>query len=125
MPKKRPISLALLSWCGIDLAGDIGPYTVYTNKNRKLVAFPRSPPKDPPTGAQLRQRYRFTLAIQNWNLLQASERTAWEELSLALSLPRTGLNVFIALSLNPDDASLQTAIDRTGIFVTPPPEIPR
>jgi hypothetical protein len=116
----RPINLNLLSWCGIDLAGDIGPLTVYTNRNRKLVAFPRSPPKEPPTPSQVRQRNRLSLAVQRWHLLPQATRDAWTGLATAIAIVMSGYNLYIGLSLNPDDDALATACNKTGIQVTPP-----
>jgi len=122
---RSPLLTNLLRVLGTWVGGDLGPFTLYTTRSRKLVWYPRSPPTMPASVAQRRQRDRFTLAVQRWRTLPASERVAWESLATQLGLVATGHNLYLHLALNYDAHSWQTAATKTGTLLLPPEVIPR
>src|SRR5216684_5549072 len=93
----------LLTVIGVYVAGDLGDLTVYTNKNGRIIWFPRSPPTKPPTEKQIAQRNRFKRARQNYDELSESDKESWEELCRLNHLDLTGQNAYLSLSLLPDD----------------------
>ncbi len=118
MTDPLPIPLSMLAF---DISGDLGPLTMYRNKNGRLVAFPRSPPKRQPTPAQLTQRKRFTDAMTAWNGLSIDEQLAYERVTLALSLPLTGLNLWIHFCLIHDSQAHTTLELQSGILLADSP----
>ena len=116
----RKFGKFLGSWVG----GDLGPFTLYTTRRRKLVWYPRSPPTTGPSPAQARQRDRFRLAIRRWNQLDQPTKNAWNELTLTLHLCAHGLDFWIHLSLRPDRQKWATIVANTGTTLTPPDWIP-
>lgn len=111
---------SILSYLGIWLSGDIGPITMYTNKNYKKVWYAKSPPDKPASQEQAVQRTKFSCAMKNWRSLDPGEKRNWEWISLQASLPMTGHNLFVSQTLVPDPAALQTLIRETGIIVNQP-----
>jgi hypothetical protein len=122
-PTRNPTK-RFLSFLGPYTTGDVGPFTCYTSKVGKFVVFPRAPPDKPPSAAQIQQRRRLAAAVQNWHNLSSTEKVSWTKLAASLSLVSSGYNLFLSLSLSPDDAALTTAKNRTGISVTTPTVIP-
>lgn len=114
----------LVSFLGLSLSGDLGPYTVYTNRNGRIVFYPRSPPTAPPSPAQLKQRQRFRAAQQSWQAIAPTTKHQWELLVKANKVCMTGQNMYMALSMNPDNDALTTANLRAGLSLSPPPFIP-
>ncbi len=124
MPWNASLAAQLIPYCGIAVMGDVGPFTVWTNKNGRIVVAPRVPPDEPPTPPQIRQRNRFALAMQHWKAETPQVRNDWNLLANRLSLCAFGLNVYISLSLLPDNDKLETANRRARLNLQPPPEIP-
>lgn len=124
MPWNLGLAYQLIPYAGLAVMGDVGDLTVWTNKNNRIIIAPRSPPCKPPTAAQSRQRARFALAMQHWRAETDQARADWEKLVNALSLCAVGQNVYISLSLCPDDDALETANRRANLSLSPPPEIP-
>src|SRR6266850_835130 len=100
---------------GIWLSGDFGEMTAYTKKDGTIVIFPKSPPDKPPSPKQIIQRLRFKLAQRNYMNLTKVERSQWEMLIMRNYLDLTGQNAYISLSLDPDDAKLETLNRRAGM----------
>ncbi len=111
---------AILSFLGVWLSGDIGPLTMYTNKNYKKVWYAKSPPDKPASDEQNVQRTKFACAMTAWRNLPNEEKKDWEAISLSAYLPMTGHNLFVSQTLRPDPGALQTLIRETGITVNQP-----
>jgi hypothetical protein len=108
---------------GLQVAGDFGDVSIYTSMKGQKVVYPFSPPKEPKTAKQLGQRSRFKAACINWQTLSQTEKDDFERVSLALSLPLTGFNLWVSASLRADRDL--TALERqSGITLTHPPYIP-
>lgn len=109
---------------GRTIRGDVGDFTLYTTKRGKLVWFPISPPKKPPSSAQLLARGRFTTAQRQWAALSKTLKAEWETLVLRNSLCMTGQNLYISLAINPDPNALTTANKRAGLSLSAPTPVP-
>ena len=127
MPTKRgdgPKSTALASMLGvlgIHVQGDIGPWTVYTDRYGRKKWFLFSPPTKPPTPPQIAQRERFKAAQKNWKLLTEQQKKDLETACLKTSLVLTGQNLFISAQLTGKQESLQVLARQTKL---PLPQAP-
>lgn len=100
---------------GLRVKGDIGPFTLYTDRFGRKTAFPISPPKEPPTAAQLRQRDRFRQSHSQWKQLTTIQKANLEEACRRASLCLTGKNLFMSACLLNKDASLQAIGRQTNL----------
>lgn len=114
----------LITWLGMYISGDVGGYTVYTTRRGKIVWYPASPALKPPSPLQQKQRLRFKLAQANWRLLSPALVATWEHLTKVLCLPLTGQNLFISLSLRPNNDALTSATRKAGVVLSPPTPVP-
>jgi hypothetical protein len=81
--------------------GDWGPFTIYTSRTGKIVRFPRSPPKQPPTWGQQRQRDAWSAAMAEWASAPDATRTWWRQLARLNRLNITAINLFLIYKLSP------------------------
>lgn len=105
---------------GLIVSGDLGGYTIYTDRHQRKIVFPKAPPKEPPTIHQTRLRERFRLAQAEYMAASPPERSAWEQLTLRSSLCMTGQNLFIHVAMKHTFGTLTTIMQQTGVSVTPP-----
>lgn len=106
---------------GLAVVGDIADTTIYTDRYGKKIAFQKSPPKEPPSPAQINQRNRFRLAQRAWMELSDESASDWERLVQAASLVMTGQNLYISVALRGNLTTLATLERQTGITVVKPP----
>ena len=99
---------------GIWVSGDVGDVTIYTDRFGRKVAFPKSPPKEPPSVQQIHQRNRFATAQNNWRQLTDDEKQQLETATLRGALVMTGQNLFISVALKNDNLALQTLAKQTN-----------
>jgi hypothetical protein len=109
-----------IPFLGLYVAGDLGPLTIYTNKRGKIVWYPRSPPKEPPTSAQLLQRQRFAYAQHLWSTQSKQVKADWETAMKRMALDMTGQNAFMSISLRNDHDAVARINHRTGLNLTNP-----
>lgn len=109
---------------GFQVSGDIGGLTIYTDRYGKKVAFPKSPPKDPPSEKQLHQRMRFREAQLSWTGLSNQVKKDYENLCRIANVPMTGQNIWIHTALRNDRRAIKTLIRQTGVTVPIPDFIP-
>ncbi len=105
---------------GLIVSGDVSGLTIYTDRYGRKVVFPKAPPKEPPTPAQVTIRLRFKQAQQEYMRTSADEKRRWEKISLATSLCMTGQNLFIHVAMRLAYGTLDTLMRQSGINVTPP-----
>lgn len=105
---------------GLIVSGDVADVTIYTDRFGRKVAYPKAPPKEPPTALQVNQRARFTAAQAQYMALSLSDRKDWENLAIKASLCLTGQNLLIHVAMQHAFKLLGTLIQQTGISVTPP-----
>jgi len=103
----RPRSFVPL---GLYPSGDLGPWTIYTSHQRRVVSFLRAPPKVPPNYAQLRQRQLFGNAGRTWSALPEPTKAAWRQLAQRCHLKVTAYNAWITFTIKPDAAGLATLL---------------
>jgi hypothetical protein len=84
-----------ISSLGLHPTGDLGPYTIYTTKRNRVVAFPKAPPTSPPTRPQQHQRDLFRLAACTWRAFLPARRAAWTSAARRAHLTITGYNLFV------------------------------
>jgi len=98
----------LLKLLGLRPTGDLGPYTIYTSKRRATVIFLRSPPQKPPSHRQQAWRSNFSAAAHAWSELTNAQRADWTAAATTCRLRITAYNLWLALSLHPDQPTLDT-----------------
>lgn len=99
---------------GLNVMGDLGGLTSYTNRNRKLIIFPRAPPLNPPTIEQIWQRQRMVAAARQWKELTIEQRRNWLLAARRASLKITGYNLFVYWSMTNDAATVRTIERQSG-----------
>lgn len=109
---------------GLYVAGDLADWTLWTTKRGRIVWAPRSPPRQPPTAAQLKQRARFAVAQQTWAAISSTLKAAWEQAMITCDLDMTGQNAVMSLALNPDPDALASINKRTGLNLPMPTQVP-
>jgi hypothetical protein len=110
---------------GLQISGDVGPWTIYSDRFGKPIVFPRSPPKVPRSERQAAQRQRWRDCCDAWNALDQAERDAYETLSLRASMCMTGFNLFLKMSMNPDYSTWSLLFEQTGLtYFAPPAYVP-
>lgn len=106
---------------GIWVSGDIGDYTVFTDKFGRKIPFPRAPPDKPPSALQQRQRLRFKFAQSQWKALSSVQKENLETACRTLALTLTGQNLYISAILRDDPVSYETVSRQSGV---PLPNLP-
>lgn len=105
---------------GLIVSGDVDGITIYTDRYSRKVAYPKAPPKEPPTKMQIDVRARFKAAQAEYMDLSAAEKTNYELLTKAAALCLTGQNLFISVAMKRNYEILTTLQEQTGYSVTPP-----
>lgn len=105
---------------GLTVSGDVGPFTVYTDRFGKKVFFPKAPPKSPASDLQLLVRSRFMLAQTEYMSLSDADKLAYENLVRATNLCMTGQNLFIHVAMMHTFTFLDTLQRQAGIAVPAP-----
>jgi len=105
---------------GIALSGDIGDLTIYTDRFGRKIAFPKSPPKKPPSARQEVLRARFRTAQGNYMALSDAQKTDYENVTKRTSLGITGQNLWISISLKHTFDILRTVERQSGITLVQP-----
>jgi len=104
----------------MQVSGDLGPLTIYTDRHGRKVAYPKSPPKSPPTDLQLGVRNRFRTSQAAYMDLSTVDKLAWETLVRRSNLCMTGQNLYIHVAMMLTFGFLDTLMQQTGVTVTPP-----
>jgi len=105
---------------GLQVSGDIGHLTIYTDRFGKKVAFNKSPPKEPPSPEQVNQRNRFKTAQKNYMDQSNETKLAYENATKKTSIAFTGQNLWISVSFSQDFESLRTLEKQSGEILTNP-----
>jgi len=105
---------------GLQISGDVGGLTVYTDRFGKKVAFPKSPPKEPPSDQQIHQRLKFQQAQKEWNSQTDQVKQDLESMCKQANVPMTGQNIWIHTAMTVDYTAYDTLQKQTGISVPDP-----
>lgn len=98
---------------GFVIWGDLGPVTIYRDKQGKVVFFAKTWPHKPPSPAQVLQRQKFTDAAAAWQSLTPTQRGAWDQATHRASLCMHGYDLFVHWSLTGDDDAIRTLENQT------------
>lgn len=93
---------------GFAVAGDIGGYSLYTDRFGRKVAYPKSPPKEPPSARQVQCRSDFRNAQAAWKALTKQQKKDLEDACRRTAIPVTGQNLYISAILRHDKDSYLT-----------------
>jgi len=108
------------SLLGLIVSGDVDGITIYTDRHGRKVAYPKAPPKEPPTKMQVDVRARFKAAQAEYMSITVDQKRAYELLTKAASLCLTGQNLWIHVAMKHTFGTLDTLQAQTGISVIPP-----
>jgi len=103
---------------GFNPTGDLGPFTVYTAKNRKPVFYIKAPPTRPATARQRFNRLRIEDTARWWRQQTPEVRTLWELASKRANLRMCGYALFQWWNWHHDEKKLQTIMRQSGIQLT-------
>lgn len=109
---------------GLTVSGDLGGTTIYTDRWGRKTVYPFSPPKEPPSPRQIRQRSRFALAQASWRALSSEAKADLERVVAFYSLCATGQNIWISACMTNRNAALQTMAAGAGISLPEAPYVP-
>lgn len=109
----------LLRFLGFNSQGDLGPWTLYTDKRKGLVFFIKAPPLEPPSQLQTSIRNSIRLAAYTWRSLSGDERRNWELVAKRAHLKIHGYNLFVYWLLRHEDAAIHTLERLTKIKLIP------
>jgi len=112
----RPESISLL---GLNIQGDIGPWTCYRNIKRGTVVFLRSPPKEPASELQSMLRLKWSRIARLWKGINQLERDKWISVAKVNKLRISGYNLFLWYHCKKDRGLLKTLTRHAGIEPTP------
>jgi hypothetical protein len=106
---------------GFNVQGDLGPLTMYTSKRKKMVAFLRAPPLNPPSPIQRYLRDTFREAARQWRAQGAPNRSLWNTAVRRANLGLSGYNLWVWFSRTRNHAALTTIERQSGITLPRPP----
>jgi len=106
---------------GMQVSGDVGDFSIYTDRFGRKVVYPKAPPEKPPTAAQTARREAFKAAQQSWSALSSEAKANLEEACRVLSMPLTGQNLWISAVMRQDTTAYRTVAAQSGIAL---PDLP-
>lgn len=107
---------------GIRPTGDVGDYTLYTNRKGKLVCFLKTRPGKPFTARQKANMRQFTAIASVWRSMSPALRLDWQRACQRAGLTITPYNLFVYANMQPDCSTLQTVQRQSGIYLGYPPK---
>ena len=105
----------LFRYFGWNTQGDLGPWTMYTDRRRGLVYYLRAPPKEPASYLQQIQRQRFAAAADAWRKIGQAARQAWNQIAITARLRITGFNLWTYANITNDWTTVHTIQTQTGV----------
>jgi hypothetical protein len=99
--------------------GDLGPVTIYRDKQGKVVAYAKTYPAKPPSPAQIAQRQAISDAAAAWQSLTPENRAQWELASRRGSLCLNGYALFVHWTLTQDTQAIRTLERQTHTTLIP------
>ncbi len=100
---------------GFNPTGDLGPFTIYTAKNRKPVWYIKAPPTAPPTARQSFIRSRMAQHAAFWARQSLEFKAAWELASKNAQLRMNGYALYQWWLWHSDRAKLRTIEHQSGV----------
>jgi len=109
----------LFTCLGFVIWGDLGPTTIYRNKQGKVTFFEKTWPHKPPSPAQIIQRAKFIEAARAWQALTATTHRQWDLATRRASLCAHGYDLFIHWHTTGDTAAIRTLEHQTRTTLLP------
>lgn len=103
---------------GLQVQGDLGPITMYTQRKagrRSIVAFPKIWLSDPTSIKQLNHRNRIRNAAAAWMNLSPTQKLNWKLAARKLSLRTNGYATFVTFHMTQDHDFVRTIERQSGI----------
>jgi hypothetical protein len=107
---------------GFRPTGDVGQFTMYTNRKGKLVCFLKTRPAKPFTSRQKANMRQFTAIATVWRSMAPWQRQQWRLASQRAGLSVTPYNLFVYSNMQPDSTPLLTIQRQSGIDLGFPPK---
>lgn len=82
-------------WLAFSITGDLGLLTTWNSDTAGFTWMVKSPPKEPPTPAQVVHRARFKGYHNQWNALTQQQREDYELVTKLLKFYMTGKNFWL------------------------------
>lgn len=98
----------LLNYLGFVQWGDLAELTLYRDRYRQLVVYPKQYPKGVPSARTIAVRSAFLAAITAWKALTQNQQAQWRLAARRSNAKMTGYNLFLSYFLKPDPAALAT-----------------
>jgi hypothetical protein len=113
------ITANAISLLGINIQGDIGPWTCYRNFRRGTVVFLRAPPKEPASELQAMLRLKWSRISRLWKGLDQVDRNKWNKVAKDNNLRISGYNLFVWHHCKKDYGLLKTLMTKSKISLSP------
>jgi hypothetical protein len=96
-------------------SGDLGLFTYYCSRKRKVVAYLRTKQVQETSPAQARQRRAWTTIALEWKSIPATSRAAWRAAAAGARIRITAYNLYIFYRTTKDLPCLQTICNQARI----------
>ena len=106
---------------GFQVSGDIGDFTLWTDRYHRVTVIPAAPPLDAPTALQVWQWDRWRHSLDVWNSLAADERACYSRAVRLLNLCCTGPSLWLFCSLKRNLSYWRTIQRQCGLPLSQPP----
>jgi len=108
---------------GFRVSGDLGGYTIYTNRKGKKVSFAQAPPRKPLSVWQLAWQRNFRWGMACWRSLTSEEKQNYRRVCDLSCLCMLGHNLFLHAYLASDNSLLETLECQYQIPLRMPPAL--
>ncbi len=102
---------------GFRPTGDVGKFTLYTNRKGALVCFLKTWPAKPLTSRQRANCRQFTAIASVWRSMSPELRSRWSQAAKRAGLTITPYNLFVYSQMQPDSSTLLTVQRQSGVFL--------
>jgi len=104
---------------GFRVMGDVGGFTIYTDRFFRKIVYQKAPPKEPASPEQRLLRDRFGNAVRAWKSLSDVDKASLERAVKKTSLCLTGQNLYTSCSLRHAEGVYATIARQTGEILPP------
>jgi hypothetical protein len=111
--KKYLPFMGFLAW------GDLAGLTMYVNRRRNLVVYPKSPPDKPPSAAQTVYRNMMRNAAAEWKNWDSPLKANWDRACRRLSLKLHGFDLWVYWYFKCDRPTIATIERQSNLQLLP------